>query len=40
MSFYMFNITLSSYSPFKVGKQMLNLTERVRAKITTTPQII
>ena len=36
----MFNIMSLSYSPFSVGKQILNLTESVRAKNTTTPQII
>ena len=35
----MFNIILLDYSPFSVGKQILNLTESVRAKNTTTPQI-
>ena len=40
MDFYMFNITLSSYSPFNVGKQKLYLTESVRARNTTTPQMI
>ena len=36
----MFNIILLYYSPFKIGKQILYLTERVRARKTTTPQII